>query len=199
MKAFFAGLALAGLLLSASATQADEAVFAGGCFWCMESDFEKLDGVSEVISGFTGGELENPTYNGNHKGHLEAVRVIYDGDKLSYADLLSHFWVNIDPFDDGGQFCDRGHSYTTGIFVDGPEQRKLAEASKKLVQEGFGGKEVVTPILDLGTFYPITGDESYHQDYYKNNPVRYKYYRWSCGRDKRLISIWGDKATVDGH
>ena len=199
MKPLILALTLAGLTLTPLASKADEAVFAGGCFWCMESDFEKLDGVTEVISGFTGGELENPTYNGNHSGHVEAVRVIYDGDKLDYQDLLDHFWVNVDPLDDSGQFCDRGYSYTTGIFVDGEEQRALAEASKVKAQEALGDRTIVTPISDLGTFYPITGDESYHQDYYKNNPVRYKYYRWRCGRDQRLIDLWGDKATVGDH
>lgn len=199
MKPLMIALSFAAVALTATAAQADEAVFAGGCFWCMESDFEKLDGVEEVISGFTGGELENPTYNGNHAGHVEAVRVIYDGTKLSYQDLLDHFWVNVDPLDDGGQFCDRGHSYTTGIFVDGQEQRALAEASKEQAQAFIGDREIVTPIEDLGTFYPIKGDESYHQDYYKNNPVRYKYYRWRCGRDQRLISLWGDRATVSDH
>lgn len=199
MKPLMIALSFAAVALTATAAQADEAVFAGGCFWCMESDFEKLDGVEEVISGFTGGELENPTYNGNHAGHVEAVRVIYDGTKLSYQDLLDHFWVNVDPLDDGGQFCDRGHSYTTGIFVDGQEQRALAEASKEQAQAFIGDREIVTPIEELGTFYPIKGDESYHQDYYKNNPVRYKYYRWRCGRDQRLISLWGDRATVSDH
>lgn len=171
---------------------ADKAVFAGGCFWCMEADFEKLDGVSEVISGFTGGEIPNPTYNGNHRGHYEAVEVHYDSEVLSYQDLLNHFWINIDPFDSSGQFCDKGFSYLSAIFVDTEERRQLAEKSKESVIKQFPNKTVVTPILAAKTFYPIKGNESYHQDYYKNNPLRYKYYRWGCGRDQRLDDIWGE-------
>lgn len=172
-----------------------KAVFAGGCFWCMESDFEKLDGVTDVVSGFTGGTLKNPTYNGNHAGHYEAVEVTYDPAKVSYQQLLDHYWVNIDPFDDGGQFCDRGHSYLAAIFVANEAERKSAEASKRAVIEMFPGQKVVIPILDASTFYPIKGEESYHQDFYKKSPVRYKYYRWNCGRDQRLEEIWGDKAS----
>jgi len=177
-----------------SASEAQQkAVFAGGCFWCMEADFEKLDGVSEVISGFTGGTLKNPTYNGNHQGHYEAVEIYYDPEKLSYQDLLDHFWRNIDPFDDQGQFCDKGHSYLSAIFVEDEMQRKLAETSRQKVVKQFPKQTVVTPILDAATFYPIQGEEIGHQDYYKKNPVRYKYYRWGCGRDKRLEEIWDEK------
>lgn len=171
------------------------AIFAGGCFWCMESDFEKLKGVTSVVSGFTGGTLKNPTYNGDHTGHYEAVEVKYDTNKLSYQDLLNHYWVNIDPFDARGQFCDKGHSYLSAVFVDNEAQRKLAQASRDRVVAEFPKQKVVTPILDTATFYPIKGKESYHQDYYKNNPLRYKYYRWGCGRDKRLKQIWGDRVT----
>jgi len=174
---------------------ADKAILAGGCFWCMESDYESLSGVSDVISGFTGGTLKNPTYNGNHSGHYEAVEITYDPEVVDYQGILDHFWVNIDPFDDKGQFCDKGHSYLSAIFVASDEEKKLAQKSKQQVVEMFPGQTVVTPILDTTTFYPISGDESYHQDYYKNNPVRYKYYRWGCGRDKRLKQIWGDRAT----
>lgn len=180
-------------VMSLASETSKKAVFAGGCFWCMEADFEKLDGVSEVISGFTGGQIKNPTYNGNHKGHYEAVEIYYDPHKLSYQDLLTHFWHNIDPFDDEGQFCDKGHSYLSAIFVANEDERALAEASRQQVVEQFPGKTVVTPILTLSTFYPIQGDEIGHQDYYKKNPVRYKYYRWGCGRDKRLEEIWGEK------
>ncbi|MDZ7804823.1 peptide-methionine (S)-S-oxide reductase MsrA [Thiohalophilus sp.] len=176
-----------------SSALADEAVFAGGCFWCMEADFEKLDGVSEVISGFTGGEIKNPTYRGNHEGHYEAVRVIYDPEVVSYQDLLDHYWVNIDPFDDQGQFCDKGHSYLSAIFVANDRQRRLAEASRQKVVEQFPDKKVVTPILEAGTFWPIKGSESHHQDYYKKSPLRYKFYRLTCGRDSRLEDIWGKK------
>jgi peptide-methionine (S)-S-oxide reductase len=195
MKNRLAWLLLASSLSCAPGVMAEKAVFAGGCFWCMESDFEKLGGVTDVISGFTGGTLKNPTYNGNHQGHYEAVEVSYDPGKVSYQELLDHFWVNIDPFDARGQFCDKGPSYRTAIFVANDVEKKLAEESKSKIVAQFPGKEVVTPILDASVFYPIQGDESYHQDYYKNNPIRYKYYRWNCGRDQRLKSIWGEKAT----
>jgi peptide-methionine (S)-S-oxide reductase len=178
-----------------SIVMADKAILAGGCFWCMEYDFEKLEGVTDVISGFTGGTFKNPTYHGNHEGHYEAVEISYDPAKLSYQDLLDYYWVNIDPFDDKGQFCDKGHSYLSAIFVASEQERQIAEASKRKVEAQFPDKKVVTPILNASTFYPIKGNESYHQDYYKNNPIRYKAYRWSCGRDKRLKEIWGDKAT----
>lgn len=174
---------------------AAKAILAGGCFWCMESDFEKLSGVSDVISGFTGGTLKNPTYNGDHTGHYEAVEITYDPKKVSYEELLDYYWVNIDPFDDRGQFCDKGHSYLSAIFVADEKERAIAERSKKAVQALFPDKKVATKIVAASTFYPIKGEESYHQDYYKNNPIRYKYYRWNCGRDQRLKEIWGDKAT----
>jgi len=181
--------------LDAPTATADKAIFAGGCFWCMESDFEKLEGVSEVISGFTGGTLENPTYGGNHTGHYEAVEITYDPKKVTYQGLLEHFWVNIDPFDDTGQFCDKGFSYLSAIFVADEKERKLAELSRQNVITQFPNQKVVTPILPTTTFYPIKGNESYHQDYYKNNAVRYKLYRWNCGRDQRLKEIWADKTT----
>lgn len=186
---------LALLLGFAGSALADKAILAGGCFWCMESDFEKLPGVTDVISGFTGGTLKDPTYNGDHTGHYEAVEITYDPQQVSYQQLLDYYWVNIDPFDGGGQFCDRGHSYLSAIFVATADERKIAEASKQQVVAQFPGQIVVTPILAASTFYPIKGEESYHQDYYKNNPVRYQYYRWGCGRDQRLKEIWGDKAT----
>jgi peptide-methionine (S)-S-oxide reductase len=181
-------------LSHASIVAADKAILAGGCFWCMEADFEKLEGVTDVISGFTGGTVKNPTYNGNHEGHYEAVEITYDAKKVSYQQLLEYYWVNIDPFDATGQFCDKGSSYLSAIFVANETERKLAEESKRKVIEKFPGKKVVTPILNASTFYPIKGDESEHQDYYKKNPIRYKIYRWNCGRDSRLREIWGDKA-----
>jgi peptide-methionine (S)-S-oxide reductase len=182
-------------LFIASNALAAKTILAGGCFWCMESDFEKLEGVTDVVSGFTGGTLENPTYNGNHSGHYEAVEITYDPEKVSYQQLIDHYWVNIDPFDDRGQFCDKGHSYLAAIFVANEEERKIAEASKKHVIAMFPDQTVVTPILDASTFYPIKGEESYHQDFYSENPLRYRAYRWNCGRDQRLKEIWGDKAT----
>jgi len=186
---------LISLFLCTSSAVADKAVFAGGCFWCMESDFEKLDGVTDVISGFTGGTLENPTYGGNHTGHYEAVEITYDPKKVTFQGLLDHYWVNIDPFDDRGQFCDKGFSYLSAVFVGNQAERKMAEASKQKVIMQFPDQTVVTPILNTTIFYPIKGNESYHQDYYKNNPVRYNLYRWNCGREQRLKEIWGDKAT----
>jgi peptide-methionine (S)-S-oxide reductase len=188
-------LMLSGFLVVTSDAAADKAVFAGGCFWCMESDFEKLKGVTNVVSGFTGGSLKNPTYRGNHKGHYEAIEVTYDPEKVSYADLLEHYWVNIDPFDARGQFCDKGFSYLSAIFVGNEKEKMQAEASLKKVVEQFPGKNVVTPVLKTSTFYPIKGEESYHQNYAENNPVRYNYYRWNCGRDQRLKEIWGAKVT----
>jgi len=193
-KTLLTFLMLSVFLVISDAT-ADKAVFAGGCFWCMESDFEKLEGVSNVISGFTGGKLKNPTYRGNHKGHYEAIEVTYNSEKISYQNLLDHFWVNIDPFDARGQFCDKGFSYLSAIFVANDKEKLLAEESRKKIVEQFPGKKVVTPILKTSTFYPIKGEENYHQNYAKNNPVRYNVYRWNCGRDQRLKQIWGDKAT----
>lgn len=188
-------LLLTGLLSYVSSAAAEKTVLAGGCFWCMESDFEKLEGVIDVVSGFTGGTVENPTYYGNHKGHYEAVEITYDPEKISYKDLLDHYWVNIDPFDARGQFCDKGQSYLSAIFVANEKEKKLAERSRKKVVEQFPNKKVITPILNASTFYPIKGEESYHQDYYKKSPIRYNIYRWRCGRDQRLKDIWGDKAT----
>ena len=174
---------------------AARAILAGGCFWCMESDFEKLPGVSDVVSGFTGGTHPDPTYRGDHTGHYEAVEITYDPEVVDYQGILDHFWVNHDPFDARGQFCDKGPSYLAAIFVANDEERALAEKSKQQVIEMFPGQTVVTPILSLATFFPIKGDEEYHQDYYKKSPLRYKYYRFGCRRDNRLTAIWGDKAT----
>ena len=184
--------------LTITATQmasAAKAYFAGGCFWCMEADFEKLPGVKDVVSGFTGGTLTNPTYNGNHSGHYEAVEITYDPEVVNYQGLLDHYWVNVDPFDARGQFCDKGHSYLSAIFVSNADEKRLAEQSRQKVVKEFSSMNVVTPILDASVFYPIKGNEVYHQDYYKNNPIRYNVYRWNCGRDKRLKEIWGDRVT----
>ena len=191
MKRFLTLVITAGLIGIGPVAIAAKATFAGGCFWCIESDFEKLAGVTNVVSGFTGGTLKNPTYNGNHDGHYEAVEVTYDPEKVSYQQLLDHFWVNIDPFDPRGQFCDKGFSYLSAIFVANETVRRLAENSRQKVIAQFPDKKVVTPILDAKTFYPIQGKESYHQDYYKNNPLKYKFYRYRCGRDERLKEIWG--------
>lgn len=174
---------------------AEKTVLAGGCFWCMEKDFEELGGVSDVISGFIGGTAENPTYNGNHTGHYEAVEISYDPAVVSYEDILAHFWVNIDPFDARGQFCDKGPSYLSAIFVANADERNIAEKTKQQVVERFSDHKVVTPILDASTFYPVKGKEIAHQDFYKKSPLRYKAYRWNCGRDRRLKQIWGHDTT----
>ncbi len=167
------------------------AMFAGGCFWCMESAYQEQPGVLDVVSGFTGGTMENPTYSGDHRGHFEAVKVVYDTDVLSYQDLVDLFWVNIDPFDNKGQFCDKGFSYRTALFPATAGERAIAEASLAKVAERFPQETVHTEIRDASAFWPV---EDYHQDYYLKNPVRYKFYRWNCGRDQRLDAIWGDEA-----
>jgi len=195
MKYPLALILFMGLMSYAVNVSAEKTILAGGCFWCMESDFEKLKGVTDVVSGFTGGSLKNPTYSGNHSGHYEAVEITYDPKIVSYKELLDYYWVNIDPFDARGQFCDKGTSYLSAIFVANVTERESAEQSRRKVAEQFPNMKVITPILNASTFYPIKGDESYHQDYYKNNPVRYSYYRWGCGRDNRLKEIWGDRAA----
>jgi peptide-methionine (S)-S-oxide reductase len=164
------------------------AVFAGGCFWCVESDFEKLEGVSEVISGYSGGLLENPTYE-NHSGHLEAAEIFYDPSVVSYRELVDYLLRHIDPLDAGGQFCDRGHSYTSAIFVADDDERADAEAAVAAADEILGEK-LVTPILPRGEFWTA---EDYHQDYYKKNALKYHYYRAACGRDRRVKKIWGEQ------
>ena len=163
----------------------------------MEKDFEALEGVTDVVSGFTGGSAPNPSYNGDHTGHYEAVQITYDPEVVSYAALMRHFWVNIDPFDDRGQFCDKGPSYLSAVFVANPEERRLAEASREQVASRFPQQTVVTPILDASQFFPIGGDEIAHQDFYKKSPVRYKLYRWNCGRDQRLDQLWGESRQFD--
>ena len=169
------------------------AVFAGGCFWCMEPPFEKLDGVVSVVSGYTGGPEKNPTYeqvSSGRTGHLEAIQVTYDPARLSYASLLDVFWRQIDPTDDGGQFADRGSQYRTGIFVRNDEERRLAERSREaLDRSGRFAQPIVTEILPADPFYPA---EDYHQDYYKKNPTHYKAYRRGSGREGFLEKVWGE-------
>lgn len=207
MKTNVAALCLA-LFLPACARAEDPAVeelrpaagqaaatFAGGCFWCTEADFEKLPGVTKAQSGYSGGDEVNPSYEqvaGGGTGHIEAVRVIYDPKKISYEQLLAHFWRTVDPTDGGGQFCDRGAQYRTAIFVKSEAERAAALASKqKLEKSGQLKKPVATEILRLSAFYAA---EDYHQDYYKKNPLRYNYYRTGCGRERRLQEIWGKHA-----
>ena len=195
---------LAGLILTPFAHATDNgyvnrtalavATFAGGCFWCTESDFEKLDGVEKVISGYTGGTLENPTYQEVSSGatrHLESVQVYYDPDRIAYEDLLSAFWRMINPTDSGGQFVDRGYQYTTAIFTHSDEQRRLAETAKRALDNSRRyDKPIVTPIRDAAPFYPA---EEYHQDFHRKNPIRYRWYRWNSGRDRYLERVWGDE------
>lgn len=167
-----------------------KATFAGGCFWCMEPPFDALDGVVSTTSGYTGGRTPDPTYKEvslGHTGHLEAVQVVYDPRKISYDRLLEVYWMNVDPFDPGGQFCDRGEQYATAIFYHDDAQRQAAERSKQALAARFP-HPVVTPVRSATTFYPA---EDYHQDYYLKNPVRYKFYRYTCKRDQRLARIWG--------
>jgi peptide methionine sulfoxide reductase msrA/msrB len=167
------------------------ATFAGGCFWCVEADFEKLPGVKEAISGYAGGRGESPTYEDYaDKGYVEAVQVIYDPAKISYAQLLDYFWRHVDPTDAGGQFVDRGPQYRSVIFYQDAEQKRLAEASKEaLAQSKRFGKPIVTEILPLTTFYRA---EDYHQNYYKTHSVKYRYYRWNSGRDQFIRKVWGE-------
>lgn len=168
----------------------ERAIFAGGCFWCMEKPFEVLDGVISVTSGYAGGTNKNPTYeNYAANGHIEVVEIVYDPARVAYEKLLDVFWRQVDPTDPGGQFVDRGHAYTTGIFYTTEEQKKLAEKSKaNLEKRMVYDKPIVTPIAPAQTFYPA---EDYHQDYYKENPLRYKFYRSGSGRDRFLDEIWG--------
>jgi peptide-methionine (S)-S-oxide reductase len=170
------------------------ATFAGGCFWCMEEAFEKVGGVVSVTSGYTGGAVRNPDYeqvSSGGTGHAESVEVRYDPDKVSYQGLLDVFWHNIDPLAKDRQFCDVGSQYRSAIFYHDAEQQKLAEASKQaLVESKRFSQPIVTEIVPAGAFYPA---ETYHQDYYKKNPVRYKFYKFNCGRAQRLEALWGKK------
>jgi peptide-methionine (S)-S-oxide reductase len=170
------------------------ATFAGGCFWCMEEAFEPLEGVVSVVSGYTGGNKARPGYeevSAGGTGHAEAVEIQYDPTKVSYDRLLQHFWHNIDPLALDRQFCDRGDQYRSAIFYHDEEQRRAAEASKAALEKS--GKlpgPIATQIVAAGPFYPA---EEYHQDYYRKNPQRYKFYKWSCGRAQRLAQLWGEK------
>jgi len=194
MIALVAGSAVSG---SAASNETDTAVavFAGGCFWCMEPPYDKLNGVTSTTSGYIGGSKADATYERVSSGrtaHLEAVRIEYDPKQVSYEKLLEVFWHNIDPLDGRGQFCDTGPQYASAVYALDDSQFAAAEASKKAVAaEGKLSGAIQTKIVRGGTFYPA---EDYHQDYYRKNPVRYKYYRWNCGRDQRLKSLWGDAA-----
>lgn len=192
---FAAATMAASTLDSVRKSGQEAAVFAGGCFWCVESDFDGVPGVLETISGYTGGTLDNPTYRdvtAGGTGHREAVLIVYDPKQVSYDHLLHVFWRSVDPTDGGGQFCDRGVSYRTAIFTRDAAQADAARKSKaELESSGVLKDPVATTIEPLGEFYPAEG---YHQDYYRKSPVRYKLYRYSCGRDRRIESLWGEQA-----
>jgi peptide-methionine (S)-S-oxide reductase len=191
----FAAL-LASFLFAGAADAADKpaptgatAIFAGGCFWCVESDFDKLAGVTDVVSGYSGGLSENPTYE-DHEGHLEVVKVTYDLARVSYRALVGYHLRHIDPTDAGGQFCDRGPAYTTAIFAANADEWEAAKAAIAAAETVLGQK-IVTPVRDRTAFWLAEG---YHQDYARKNPVRYNYYRTACGRDARVKKVWGAKA-----
>lgn len=173
------------------------ATFAGGCFWCMEPPFDALEGVVSTTSGYIDGHTKNPTYqevSSGRSGHAEAVQVVYDPDKVSFERLVDVFWRNIDPTDAGGQFCDRGSPYRPALFYHDEAQREVAERSRAALEKDRPFKEaIVTPIVAATTFYPA---EEYHQDYYLKNPIRYKYYRNGCGRDRRLNQLWGESGAA---
>ena len=207
-------LILVGLAIqfgSANAQESKRAYFAGGCFWCIESDFERLTGVGDVVSGFTGGTTDNPKYKevtGGNTGHYEAVEIPYDPDQVSYDQLLFAFFRSVDPTDGGGQFCDRGDSYRTAVFVTNADEKAAAERARARAQRDLG-QRIVTPILDANEFFPAS---SYHQNYYTQTDIvltrrgpktkanAYKFYRNACGRDKRVLELWGDDAVfAKGH
>lgn len=185
-------LAAAFAAAPARAEETGTAIFAGGCFWCVESDFDHVKGVTSTISGYIGGKAGNPTYKSHvANGDREAVEIEYDPAMVSYAELLKTFFRTVNPTDDGGQFCDRGHSYTTAIYTLNDEQAALAEAAKADAEKTLG-KPIVTEIEPPATFWPA---EDYHQDFYKKSPVRYNYYRRACGRDQEIKALWGDEAN----
>jgi peptide-methionine (S)-S-oxide reductase len=202
IRSALALLALAGLAVttaaedrSTSASGLSTAIFASGCFWCTESDFDKVEGVVETISGYTGGTTPNPTYQDvglGNTGHYEALQVRFDPKKVSYQHLLNRYWRSVDLLDGDGQFCDRGEQYRPAIFVADDEQRRLAEESKAaLERSGRFDKPIAVMILPATEFTPA---EDYHQNYHVNNPLKYRYYRYGCGRDQRLRQLWGEEA-----
>ena len=193
MRAIIASLLCLVSFGAADAQATAKATFAGGCFWCMEPPFDILDGVISTTSGYMGGQTRNPTYkdvSAGKTGHAEVVEIVYDPRKITYAQLLEVFWRNIDPFTANAQFCDKGSQYRSGIFVHDETQRRLAEESKRAVAERLK-KPIVTEIAAASKFWPA---EDYHQDYYKKNPIRYKFYSTACGREQRLEEVWGQPA-----
>lgn len=187
---------------AAAAPQAglETATFASGCFWCTESDFDKVKGVTETISGFMGGKTENPTYaevSRGNTGHAEALQIKFDPKVVSYKELVDYYWRHVDLLDGGGQFCDRGNQYRPVIFTHTPEQRRLAEDSKAaLDKSGRFDKPIAVQIVDASVFTPA---EDYHQDYHNTHPLQYRYYRYACGRDKRIEQLWGEEAETATH
>jgi len=186
---------VSGLARGTWANERATATFAGGCFWCMQPPFDQLKGVLSTTVGYTGGHTPNPTYeqvSAGGTGHAESIQITYDPTKVSYAKLLDVFWHNVDPLTSNAQFCDHGTQYRTVIFFHNEEQRRLAEESKKTLEASGRFKQpIVTEIVPASTFYPA---EAYHQEYYRKNPLRYKYYRYTCGRDRRLHELWGKEA-----
>jgi peptide-methionine (S)-S-oxide reductase len=190
VRLLFIALAMMTSLNLFAETKTAKATFAGGCFWCMEEPFDRLPGVLSTISGYTGGRKNDPTYeevSAGGTGHAEAVQITFDPQKVSYEKLLQVFWKNVDPTDSGGQFCDRGNQYRTGIFYHDEKQKALAEKTKKQAEDALK-KQIVTPIVAASEFYTA---EEYHQDFYKKSTLRYKTYRLGCGRDTRLRELWG--------
>jgi len=179
-------LSVAAIPQQSDAAESETAIFAGGCFWCVEQAFDAVKGVTETVSGYAGGTKPNPTY-GSHEGYKEAVKVTYDPAKVTYAELLDTFWHNIDPFDARGQFCDKGPAYQSVIFTGNADEKALAEKTKKDIAARFE-EPVATEIVPETTF---TAAEDYHQNYHSVNPVSYKFYKWNCGRAQRLEEIWG--------
>jgi peptide-methionine (S)-S-oxide reductase len=188
------GLLAASVVAAADAPRAT-ATFAGGCFWCMQPPFESLPGVLSTTVGYTGGTVDHPTYeqvSAGGTGHAESIQVVYDPTKIEYTKLLDVFWHNVDPLTKDAQFCDHGRQYRTAIFVQDDEQQRLAEASKKELEASKRfDRPIVTEVVRASTFWPA---EDYHQRYHEKNPVRYKFYRWNCGRDQRLLEVWGADA-----
>jgi peptide-methionine (S)-S-oxide reductase len=172
-----------------------KATFAGGCFWCMEKPFDVLPGVVSTTSGYTGGQTERPSYrqvSSGKTGHAESVQVVYDPTQVSYEKLLDVFWHNVDPLDAGGQFCDRGSQYRSSVFFYDEQQRKLAEESKQALEKS-GIQPIATQVISAGEFYPA---EDYHQNYYETNALKYRFYRFACGRDQRLTEVWGESNPI---
>ena len=183
--------ALSPFAVHAAQAKTEQAVFSGGCFWCMESDMKSIPGVVNVESGYTGGHVKNPRYEdvtSETSGHYESVRVTFDPDKLSYKTLMERYWKLVDPTDDGGQFCDRGPSYRPAVFVSGPQQQKAAEESRAAAAKTLRSGRMLEPILPATTFYPA---EEYHRDFAKRHALQYEMYRTGCGRDARLAVVWG--------